>query len=131
MVTMWRRLLPVLAIASAMVIAGSGHAQTTADSNSTSGAGAVAIAEGAGLNYAPVSNVTYPKNTPSMALGSFGQGANPCAEGVGFNVGASGFGIGFNNASSHAGCMRLLAARAILASAESKDRQIGHAALLV
>jgi hypothetical protein len=117
-------------VASAMVIGTQAGAQQHAVGvgQSASNAGALAISGGTSITS---HGAEIPHNTPSLALGSFGQGANPCAEGMGFNFGASGFGVGANHASTNPACLRLLAARAALAAAESRSPQHGHAATLI
>lgn len=113
-------------VASAMVImsAGAAKAQSAeAGALSLSGANALAIAGGGGGNI--------PRNTPSMALGSFGQGANPCAEGMGVNLGFSGFGFGVNNASTNEACLRLIAASRIALASQIQDPALAQTVVLI
>lgn len=124
-------LLAIVVASSAMLVAGGARAQVSSTSGSSSSSGAVAVANGGGLNFAPSSTVTYPRQPPAQALGSFGQGANPCAEGGGFNLGTGYFGFGFNQATSGKQCEDRLTASALLeAGKQFGDERAAIAGLL-
>ena len=93
--------IAALAIALASPAFAQSQVGAVANANANANSGALA-----GVNFTPnsFSNVTYPRQVPSQALGSFGGGANSCAEGGGFNLGTGGFGVGFDQATSNQQC---------------------------